>query len=260
MDNLMENSSKECCKGFHKHIFITPVLVFLLVLTIFVGAKAINEIRNETKTAESQRTITVSADGKVLAKPDIGQINLGVSNEAKTVAEAQKQSTAAINKITDFLKKSGVEDKDAKTTNYSIYPVYDYTERKQTLRGYSVSQNIEVKIRDLAKSGDIIAGAAENGANIIGGLSFTIDEPEALKAEAQKQAIEKARAKAKDLASKLGVRLGKLINFSENGYIPPVYYSKSAEALGIGGGSPAPSIPTGENEITSTVSLTFEIR
>ena len=255
MDEEKINEHLKCCKNYFKIL----IGVLLVVLIIFIGAKAKNEIRNEMKISESQRTITVSADGKVFAKPDIGQISLGVNNEAKTVSEAQKQSTSAINKIMDFLKKSGVEDKDIKTTNYIIYPVYDYTERKQTLRGYSVSQNIEVKIRDLTKSGDIIAGAADSGANIVGGLNFTIDDPDALKAEAQKQAIEKARAKAKELASNLGVRLSKLINFSENGYMPPIYYAKS-EALGMGGGSATPSIPTGENEITSTVSLTYEIK
>lgn len=252
-------NSKECCESFHKHIFKIPIVLLLLVLIVFVGAKAKNEIKNETKIAEYQRTITVSADGKVFAKPDIGQISLSVTREAKTVSEAQKQSAEAMNKVVAFLKGAGIDDKDIKTTNYNIYPKYDYYKGKQTFLGYEVSQSLEIKIRNLEKSGDIIAGATDNGANIVGGLNFTIDDPNALKAEAQKQAIEKAEAKAKELASNLGVRLGKLMNFSENGYVPPIYYAKS-EALGMGGGSVAPSIPTGENEITSTVSLTYEIK
>ena len=253
-------NSKECCEGFHKYIFKIPIILLLLVLIVFIGAKAKNEIRNETKIIESQRTITVSADGKVFAKPDIGQISLSVTHEAKTVSEAQKKSTEAINKIMTFLKSAGIEDKDIKTTNYNIYPKYDYYKGKQVFIGYEVSQSLQIKIRNLEKSGNIIAGATDNGANIAGGLNFTIDDPDALKAEAQKQAIEKARTKVKDLVFKLGVRLGELINFSENGYIPPIYYAKSAEALGIGGGSVSPEIPTGENEITSFVSLTYEIR
>lgn len=249
------NECVKCCKGYFKIL----AGALLVVLIVFVGAKAKNEIENKAKVSDTIHTISVSGDGKIYAKPDIGQISLGVTNEAKTVAEAQKQSTDAINKIVDFLKGAGVEDKDISTTNYNINPVYDYTKNGQVLRGYQVSQNIQVKIRDLTKSGNIIAGAAENGANVAGGLNFTIDDPDALKAEAQKQAIDKAEAKAKELASNLGVKLGKLINFSESGYIPPIYYAKSAEAMGMGGGSTAPSIPTGENEITSTVSLTYEI-
>lgn len=245
-------------KGCIKLLFA----LFLIVLIVFIGAKAKNEIQNQANVMEnvSQRTITVSGEGKIFAKPDIGKISLGVTNEAKTVSEAQNQSTEAINKIMAFLKSAGIEEKDVKTTNYYISPVYDYTEHKQILRGYQVSQNLKVKIRDLAKSGDIIAGAADNGANIIGGLSFTIDEPDALKAEARKQAIEKAKEKAENLAVDLGVNLGKLINFSESGgELPRIYYS---EALEKGGAVPsaAPEIPTGENEITVDVSLTYEIR
>lgn len=256
MDEEKLNEHLKCCKNYFKIL----VGLLLVVLIVFVGAKAKNEIKNETKIVEYQRTITVSADGKVFAKPDIGQISLSVTREAKTVSEAQKQSAEAINKVVAFLKGAGIDDKDIKTTNYNIYPKYDYYKGKQTFIGYEVSQSLEIKIRNLEKSGDIIAGATDNGANIVGGLNFTIDDPDALKAEAQKQAIEKARTKAKDLASNLGVKLGKLMNFSENGYIPPIYYTKSAEALGMGGGPVSPEIPTGENEITSVVSLTYEIR
>ena len=158
----------------------------------------------------------------------------------------------------EFLKSSGIEEKDVKTTNYSITPVYDYTEHKQTLRGYQVSQNLEVKIRDLTKSGDIIAGGAENGANLVGGLSFTIDDPEALKEQAREQAIKNAQEKAGKLASSLRVKIGKLIDYSEGTTPIPVFYRGMAE--GIGGAAPSPQIPTGQNEIIVDVSLTFEIR
>jgi hypothetical protein len=251
---------KECCEAFHKYIFKIPIILLLLVLIVFIGGKTKNEIQNRAKGVEnvSQRTITVSADGKVFAKPNIGEINLGVTNEAKTVSEAQKLSTKAINKTVAFLKSLGVAEKDIKTVGYYINPVYDYYKGKQTLRGYEVGQKLGVKIRDLSKSGNIIAGAAENGSNITGGLNFTIDDPDALKVEARKQAIVKAKVKAEKLASDLGVKIGKLINFSENGEgVPRLYY---AETLGAGAAPAVPEIPTGENEITVSVNLTYEIR
>jgi uncharacterized protein YggE len=245
-----------------RHKMTSKLLIglFLVVLIIYIGALAKNEIQNKAKGVEnvSQKTITVSGEGKIYAKPDIGKITLGVTNEEKTVSEAQSKSTETINEIMAFLKSAGIEEKDIKTTNYSITPVYDYTERKQTLRGYSVSQNLEVKIRDLAKSGDIIAGAAGNGANLIGGLAFTIDEPDELEAEARTQAIEKAKKQAEKLAADLGVELGKLISFVESGGYP-VYYGKEM-ALGLGGETASPSVPTGENEIIVDVSLTYEIK
>lgn len=258
MDEQKIEEHIKCCKNSVK-ILIGAVLV---VLTVFIGAKAINEIRNEGKTVQDiTNTITLSAEGKIYAKPDIGQISLGVTNEAKTVSEAQNKSTEAINKIMAFLKASGIEEKDIKTTNYSINPVYDYIEHNQILRGYSVRQNLGVKIRDLAKAGDIIAGAADSGANVIGGLSFTIDDLDAIKEQARQEAIEKAKAKALKLAGELNIKLGKLVSFSESGSYP-IYYGKSSMAFDLGGGEavPAPSIPTGENEITVNVSLTYKIK
>lgn len=232
----------------------------LIALILFLAAKTINEFRNEPNIVKNapQATITASGEGKIYAKPDIGEINVGVTNEAKTVAEAQTQSTNAINKIVAFLKSAGVEEKDIKTTNYNINPVYDYAKGKQVLRGYQVSQNLGVKIRNLEKSGDILAGATENGANIVGGINFTIDNPDSLKEQARSQAIAQAKDKAAKLAVQLGISLGKLINYSESGTQPPIFYAKSM-AEGIGG-APSPEIPTGENEIIVDVSITYEIR
>lgn len=251
---------KEICEIDCNCYLKALVGILLIALIVFVGALAKNEIKNQANLVEnvSQATISVSGEGKILAKPDIGRISIAVTNEAKSVGEAQGQSTAAINKIVAFLAASKIDDKDIKTTNYSINPVYDYYKGKQTLRGYQVSQNLEIKIRDLAKAGDIIAGAAENGANMLGGLSFTIDDPEAIKEQARQKAVANAREKAKALASGLNVKLGKLINYSESG-ATPIYYGR---ALGMGGAveSAAPAIPAGENEIIIDVSLTYEIK
>ncbi len=256
----MEKKMKEICEMDCNCYLKALGGILLVALIVFVGAKAKNEIKNQAKAVENvtQRTITVSAEGKILAKPDIGQITIAVTNEAKAVGEAQSQSTAAINKIVAFLRASKVDDKDIKTTSYNINPVYDYNKGRQILRGYQVSQNLEIKIRDLTKAGDIIAGAAENGANVISGLSFTIDNPESVKEQARQEAIKQAREKAEKLASNLGVRLGKLINYSESGEYPQPYYGA---VLGMGEAkSIAPEIPTGENEITIDVMLTYELK
>ncbi|OHA15225.1 MAG: hypothetical protein A3A10_00960 [Candidatus Tagabacteria bacterium RIFCSPLOWO2_01_FULL_42_9] len=231
---------------------------FLIVLIVFFGAKAKNEIENKGRTMENIPTISVGAEGRVFAKPDIGEIVLAVFHEAKTVSEAQKQSAETINKIMNFLRAAGVEEKDVKTTNYGINPQYDYIEGKQIFRGYQVSQNLQVKIRKLENSGNIISGAADNGANIVGGLNFTVDDPDLLKTEARGRAIEKAKAKAKKLAEDLNVKLGKLISFNESAYFPYPISSYKGEMMAVGG--VAPEIPTGENEITANVSLIYEIK
>jgi uncharacterized protein YggE len=92
-------------------------------------------------------------------------------------------------------------------------------------------------------------------------VQFTIDDADKLKAEAREKAINDAKVKARELRGQLGVRLGRIVSFSENtgGYPMPMYEMKGA-ATGMGGGGGGPELPTGENEITVNVSITYEIK
>lgn len=230
-----------------------------LLLAVFLGAeswKIVGEIRRPDLSMPS---ISISGEGRVFAKPDIGRINLGITSEASTVDAAQQKATETSNRIHGAIKGEGVEEKDIKTTNYSINPMYNYPDGVQKLRGYQVSQNFEVKIRNLSNSGKIISVATAAGANQIGGLSFTTEDPTTLMSEAMAKAIEDARKKGSELAQRLGVRLGKVIGFYESGPIGPVFYESFA---GKGGdiGRPAPEVPVGENEIVVNVTITYQIK
>jgi len=234
------------------------VLLSLLiaVLIFYFGVKSFNEMDN---ISDRQNTISVTGKGEIFIKPDIAKISVSVEKEAVSIADVQKQATDAINKIVEFLKSSGIEDKDIKTTNYSIYPRYDYLRTGQVFRGYVVSQTLDVKIRKIDDAGKILAGATSAGANQIGGVSFTVDNEEAVKQEARQKAIADAKEKARQLAKDLGIKIGRLTNFSESGngdIIMP--YAMKSETLGTGG--PEPEIPSGENKVTVTVNLTYQIK
>lgn len=113
----------------------------------------------------------------------------------------------------------------------------------------------------MAKVSDILDGVVSAGANQVNGLSFEIDDPEGLKTEARKKAIEDAKKKANELEGEVGIRLGKIVNFSENtgGYPIPIYMKTEIDGRsGMGGGGP--DVPTGENEITVNVTLTYQIK
>jgi hypothetical protein len=236
--------------------------LFLAVLIIFFAVKTFNEVQSGKYIGQDiifSSAINVSGKGEVFVKPDIAKISISMEKEAVSVTEAQNQATESINKITSFLKESLVEDKDIKTTNYNIYPRYDWIEKiGRVFRGYVVNQTLEIKIRKIDKTGEVLAGITQAGANQVGGVSFTIDDEEAVKREARQKAITDAKTKAEQLAKDLGVKLVRLVSFSENGgsYPIPIYES---EALGIGRGE-APEIPAGENIVTVNVSLTYEIK
>jgi uncharacterized protein YggE len=212
-------------------------------------------------------TITVSGKGEIVVKPDIAMVSFGVSAENADVSKAQSESAEKINKILAFLKDKGVEEKDIKTTNYNIYPRYDYVKSamdyyggKQVLAGYVVSQSLEVKIRKIEDAGAIIGGVGQFGVTDVSGLSFTLDEIDEKNDEARDAAIKDAREQAKVLARSLGVRLGDITSFSENGNYPRYYAVEKAVTMSAAADSVAPAIPAGENKITSGVTITYEIK
>ncbi len=269
----MENN-KYCCDDFHKKPIMIIVSLFLIVLVVFFGVKVANEIKTGKYIGMTagQNIISVSGEGEVYVKPDLGIIVFTVANEAKTVDTAMSENTAKMNNVIAAIKGQGVEEKDIKTTNFNINPRYEYPKTdlsasyyysgKRVLVGYEITQSVQVKIRDLTKTGTLITKVTEAGANDVGDLTFTVDDEDAAKKEARDQAIAKAKEKAQQLAEKLGVRLTRIVNFYENSY--PVYnydtmYKSAISSEGMGGITPSPSIETGENRITATVTISYEI-
>jgi len=241
----------------------------LIILGVFLISLIVSEVIDiQNKLQETENAITVSESGEVYAKPDLAIIDFSVITEKKTVEEALSENTKDMNAVIDSVKNQGVEDKDVKTISFNIYPRYEYRKEeteiypyppgKRVLVGYEVTQSLEVKIRDMTKIGEIIGGATEAGANQVGDLQLTIDKQDELKAQAREEAIKKAKAKAQELASQLGVKLVRISDFSEGVTIPRYYGLEKEAAMGLGG--EAPQIETGENKIEVTVTITYEIR
>ena len=235
-------------------------LIFVLMIVVIGYLMA--SIDEKSRTAET-KTITVTGTGEVYASPDIGVIDISVKTEDMDVSKASSDNSEKMTGIISFIKGEGIEEKDIKTTGFNINPRYEYNYKtgERTLVGYEVAQTVNVKIRDLTKIGKVISESTTLGANDISSLSFIIDNDEAVKEQAKELAIKDARAKAKNLEKALGVTMIRIISFSENAY--PVYDSY----YGMGGGetmkSSAPVVPTietGQNKVTSNVSITYSIR
>lgn len=209
------------------------------------------------------REITVSGEGKTFAVPDIALIQLGVVTEGLKVGDVVKENTEKMNNILKEIKALGVEEKDIKTTSYNLAPRYEWTEDgKRIFKGYTLTQQISVKIRNFEKIGDVLEKSTEKGANLVGDLQFSIDEPEKVRQEARKEAIEKAKAKAGQIAQDSGLKLVKLANVYED-YYPRTYSDtlyKSLEATGGGEIAAPPEIQPGEQEVTVTIYLTYRVR
>jgi uncharacterized protein len=215
------------------------------------------------ETERREATIMVSGEGEAAIAPDMAVISLAVMRDAETAGEALSANSAAMAEVLADLKAQGIADKDLQTTDFSIQPKYkqetrtDGTYEAPVIVGYTVSNGLTVRVRDLAKLGEVIDRSVKLGVNQGGGISFTNDDPEAAVEAARKQAVEKAAAKAKMLTEAAGVKLGRVVEISENFARPmPQVYAAAPMAKMADESVP---IASGENLYTVTVNITYAI-
>jgi uncharacterized protein len=265
MDTLLQNNN----------IRKSLTAVFIL-LAVFLLIKSINELKGAPDEGVPESTISVSGEGKVFAVPDIANFSFILTEERKSVKEAQNSLSEDISYILDSLDKFGIDKKDIKTLSYNVYPRYEYqtmqkicpegfscppSSKERVLVGYEVSQNISIKLRDIDQAGEVLDSLGGLGIDNLNGPNFEIEDREKFEREARKMAIDNAKEKAKDLSKDLGVRLVRVVSFSEGGR----FYAQTRnfaldESIGIGAGFATPEIPAGESEIYSSVQIIYEIR
>ncbi len=254
----MENDTKVF--DFSNRLYYIAIILVAGILVLF-GAQISYQM--QSLPVNTPQDITVTGTGKVYAKPDIAQVTLGATTESLKSQDAVTENNKVMNAVIADIKALGIEDKDIKTTYYNLSPLYDYTEKGRVFKGYSINQQITLKIRDFAKISDILDKATSNGANTIGDLQFTIEDPDKAQADARAQAIEEAKNKATVLAQQSGLKLIKLINVSEGYVATPVSYAYGKGGVGSAANEvslEAVRIQTGESEINSTVYLTYRVR
>lgn len=239
-------------------VWIGSIVVLFLLLFITLNQAQI--FNSSIKNVDEKHTITVTAEGKVTAVPDLAVISASVFTTASSANDARNQNDAKMNKVQAFLKSQGIADADITTSSYNLSPTYDYTNGKSVLTGYTATQTLTIKVRDLTKVGDIADGLTQNGINNIQDISYTFDNPDNFREQAREQALMKAAQNAAKLATAAGVSLGKLVTFSENNVGTPVPYPLG---VGFGGAAKSEVVPTlqpGTQDITADVTVTYELK
>lgn len=236
-------------------------IVVIAGVLYVAGQYVASEPMRAAQEVEANREITVSGTGEIQARPDIASLSLGMTTGVQPDAEtALRLLSKQFDSIVSAVKASGIGEEDIKTTNLSVRPVYDYTDGRQNIRGYEASESLKLTIRDLGSIGDVLARTTLEGVNQVGGISFDIDDPDDLQAQAQDKAIADAQNNAKQLAEALGVRLGDVKSFSaSSGDIspPPVFArAQLSEEVGFAG----PPVESGSQDVVVNVSVTYEIR
>ena len=206
------------------------------------------------------RTISVNGSGTATARPDIAYVTLGVQAVNPDADEAVTENTERMSAVMSVLKEMKVEDKDIQTVNYSMW-LEEERDKDGNLTGvsrYHVVNQVRVKVRDLAKVGQLLQQALKAGANNVGGISFSVDDPSALRKEARDKAIADARDKAEQLAAGFGTKVGKVHQVSEYGGEPDVRMAVKAESYGVGGGGEVP-VSGGELSVDVQIQAVFDI-
>lgn len=215
------------------------------------------------------RTFSVTAQGEAVAVPDVASFTYGVVTQGGLeVDDLRQENVTAANAINAYLKSEGVEQEDIRTQGFNITPRYASTRcmpgeecPSPEITGYEVRQTVSVKVRDFDLAGELLTGVSERGANNVSRLSFEIDDPTAVETEARADAVSRARDKAEELARAGGFRVGDIVSISEGAMPQPMYRDLAAsEVRGLGEGGAAPQLEPGSEEVTVSVSVTYEIR
>jgi uncharacterized protein YggE len=251
-------------------VVIIGVLLSLLLIVLVTGQ--VKSLKYIGSGLPASNTITVSGHGEVDKAPDTAKFSFTIQDEEKDTASAQAIVSKKVDAVKSDLIAAGIDTQYITTDSYNSYPDYQYTNAPvcvqgpcasgtQTLKGYIVSQNVNVSVKDLSKTETVAGILGKDGVTSISGPNLGFEDPHEVSNEARAQAITDAQAQAKVLAQSLGVSLVRIVGFndnSSNGSPMPIYKAMNATAAA----APAtpPSIPTGVQTVTSDVSITYEIK
>ena len=235
----------------NKTIFIVAIALFALVLSACGPAAA----------PASTRSISVSGSGTAYLVPDIAYIYVGVHTEKPTASEAVKENNAQTQKMIQALQDFGIDAKDIRTTNFSIWPMDKYDPMTGAPTGekvYSVDNTVYVTVRDLAKLGDLLDTVVTAGANTVNSIQFDVaNKDEALKT-ARAEAVKNAASQAQELADAAGVKLGDIQTIGFYDSAPyPVFDGKGGGAAAEAAAVP---IQPGQLTFTVTVNVTYALK
>ena len=207
--------------------------------------------------------LDISATGEVTRVPDLAIISAGVQTLQPTATGAIEENANRMERVRAALKRAGIADKDIQTSAINLNPEYRYVENQPPrLTGYRATNSVNVKFRDLKRTGAILDALVAEGANQINGPSLTIDKPEEAYDEARANAIKVGRARAELYARALGKRVVRLISVSEGGgyrISPPMPYAAEAAQVGMVR-SAKTEIDPGTQQLEVTLAMSFELQ
>lgn len=238
------------------HRYFSAASIALLTVISAVGPASSLEMK------DLPPSISVTGEGHSYAKPDQAQLSMGVVSEAKTAAIALKTNSEKMSNLIKTLTGKGIAEKDILTSNFSVNPQYRYdnvnNQQRQTLVGYQVSNEVQVKIRNLPALGDLLDAVVTAGANNVNGISFSLADPAPVLDQARQKAMADAKRKADLYATAAGVKAGRVLYVTESS---GTIYPPRPMMMGARMAAAEASVPiaAGEQESTATITVVYAI-
>ena len=238
-------------------------------LPLIAAAMVLPHAATAQEARQPAPRIVVVGEGEAAVAPDLAIVTLSVLRESDTARAALDQANAAAAEVIAAMKEAGIEARDLQTGGLQINPRYVYPQNGGSQNGdeaqprivaYQVTNTLTVRVRDIAKVGEIVDRAVTLGVNQGGGISFTNDDPSAARTEARRLAVVDAIARARTLAEAAGVGLGQIIEMSEQSFIQPPMPMVASRAYRMEAQADAVPVEAGENVYRVQINATFELK
>ncbi|MCB1742186.1 MAG: SIMPL domain-containing protein [Gammaproteobacteria bacterium] len=209
--------------------------------------------------------VTVSGEGETALSPDMAILSLTVLREAPTASEALEQSNKAMADVIAAMRRERIAERDLQTSGFDISPRYVHPQRgasepqQPRIVGYVVSHSLSVRVRELARLGEVLDTAVQLGVNQGGNISFSNEDPSEALSQARTAAVKDAMARARTLTEAAGIRLGRVLEIREQSHVPgPIPMFQAARGAAMATAESVP-VQSGENVYRVTVQLSFEL-
>jgi uncharacterized protein len=233
---------------------VAALVVAVAALSVHSGPVA----AAPTATDPATHTITVTGTGKVVVVPDVARVTVGFTSTQPTVKAARSAAATAMTNIIAAIKALGVADADIRTVGLYLNPQYSNTSPGRVI-GYSISEQVQVTVRDLDKAGDVVDAATAKGATDVNGISFELADPAKAMNDARAAAVAAARASAQAMAAAGGINLGAVVAITDVSVSTPYPYPLNYAAGKAEDGAVSTPVQPGTQDLSVSITVVFAI-
>ncbi|WP_120075635.1 SIMPL domain-containing protein [Aurantiacibacter odishensis] len=232
---------------------IRPILPIAAVAALASPAAA------EVAIESSGPVIQLSVSESVAVDPDIANLSAGVTTVAPTAVEAMRQNARQMNAVVDRIEALGIDEDDIQTSGVNLNAEYDYNQqtREQEFRGYRVMNRVNIVLRDIQRTGEVLDALVAAGATDLGGIGWAVDDPAPAVEQARQAAFATARQRAQNYARLSGFSDIRLLEISESVTSRPMPMMRQMATADVA--EQSTPVRPGQIDAGITVNFSFEM-